>query len=140
MRDRRVTCRLLAVLGAAVLLVLAGSGAAFASFTSTTSATMTVGSNTLQPPTGFKVALICNGNHAEMTLQWTATASQYATGYTLQYTRNGMHPTVVTLDSRATVKYTDSLPKGGTYTFALVSTYKSWTSEPVGAAATYRCT
>src|SRR3954466_7653499 len=94
--------RKLAVAVALLACVLGGTAtAAYATFVSSRSATQAISTQTLLPPTGAGSALTsqCNKSKAQqVTVTWTASASSFATGYTVQ--RNSA--TVATVSAATT--------------------------------------
>lgn len=116
---------------AAALVVAA---AAYASFTRSASATQSVSTNTLQPPTAVVATLTSTkcSKPQQVTVTWTASASAFVTGYTVQ--RNGT--TIATLAATAT-SYVDNAPAHTTqYTYSVVATYQQWSAGSSATAMT----
>jgi hypothetical protein len=116
-------------------VVLGTAAVAYAGFTSATSVSQVVSSATLQPPTSVSASLTsqCNKNKAQqVTVTWTASASTFATGYTIQ--RNG---STITTVGAATTSYVDNAVAHSTaYTYAVVTTYQQWTAGAAAAPVT----
>lgn len=121
------------VLGAVAAGILAAVVPAVAFF----SQTRTLGANTfstatLQPPTGLGATTACAGTKtAKITLDWTATTSTFAEGYSVyRSTANGgPYAEVASVTGRNTTTYTDSpLDTKTTYYYVLQSTAGDWTS------------
>lgn len=110
---------LLALVCAAALLPAA---AAYATFTSGASAAQSVSTDTLQPPTAVVGTVAANCK--SVTVTWSASASTFESGYTIQ--RNGT--TITTLGATAT-SFTDSTTSRHTqYTYTVLATYQQWSS------------
>jgi hypothetical protein len=111
---------IVAVTVCAALLVSAA--AAYAAFTSGTSAAQAISTNTLLPPTGLQgtVATSCK----KVTLTWTASASAYATGYTIQ--RNGT--TLGTVAAGTTTYADNGASKTTSYTYTVLTTFQQWSA------------
>jgi hypothetical protein len=77
----------------------------------------------------------CNhGTKQQVTVTWTASASAYATGYTIQ--RSGMTPVTV---SAATTSWVDNTVAHSTaYTYTVLATFQQWSSG-VSAGAVTTC-
>jgi hypothetical protein len=110
---------LLALVCAAALV---SAAAAYATFTSGASDAQSVSTNTLQPPTAVVGTVAANCK--SVTVTWTASASTFESGYTIQ--RNGT--TITTVGATAT-SFTDSTTSRHTqYTYTVLATYQQWSS------------
>lgn len=120
--------------------VVAGLGdKASAAMSATTSVTQaSLAASTLEPPTVVTASCDTVFGDTVADISWTATASTYATGYTLyRKTGSGAFGLLATINGRATVTYEDdSVNIGSSYTYKLQSTYQSWTSVDSNTAAT----
>jgi hypothetical protein len=109
--------------------------AAYATFSASDSATQSVSTQTLQPPTTVASTLTsqCKASKAQqVTVTWTASASAFATGYTIQ--RNS---TTVATVSAATTSWIDNTVAHSTaYTYTVLATYQQWSSGATAAAVT----
>lgn len=141
----RSVLRALVVLPAMSLLVVLAVVAlsampAEAKFLPSASASTSVSSAVLNPPTNLKVTTHCSILGSTATLSWTPTTPSYATGYTRTYTMNGgaSQQASGTIAGTAT-STTFSINILTTYTTALTSTYGSWTSQPSPPTASFAC-
>ena len=119
--------------------VLAGTGAARASFSWPTGATAAVSTATLAPVSGFSATGACNGLlSAKATLTGTATTSAFAAGYKLQRFKNGNPDgSLTTLNPVSTATVTEtSLATGTSYSWNLYAYYQGWTSPVASTSAT----
>jgi hypothetical protein len=123
MRGRR-----LPILLATFAAVMLGTAAtALAGFTSLVSASQSISTNTLSPPTAVTATLTsqCKSNKAqEVTVGWTRSASAFTTGYTIQ--RDGV--TVAAVSSTTTSYVDNGVGHSTSYTYTVLATYKSWSS------------
>jgi hypothetical protein len=115
--------RRLAIFSALVCAAaLVSVAAAYAAFTSGTSAAQPISTDTLQPPTSLQgtVASSCK----KVTLTWTGSASAYATGYTIQ--RNGT--TLGSLPAGTTTFVDSTASKTTAYTYTVLTTFQQWSA------------
>jgi hypothetical protein len=118
--------------------VLATLPTAIARYTNSTAvASNSFGAATLQPPTGLGLSSSCPG--ATVTATWTATASTFATGYTLVRTSGGTVQNTISVSGRTTVTQNDTNVPNGTYTYELQSVVANWTSVVASASTTVSC-
>ena len=116
---RRKAPVLFALVCAAALF---SAAAAYATFTSGASAAQSISTNTLLPPTAVTGTVAANCK--SVTVTWTASASTFATGYTVQ--RNG---TTIATVSAATTSYTDGTTSRHTqYTYTVLATFQQWSA------------
>jgi hypothetical protein len=118
--------RRLVVIGAALAVLLATPGhLSLARLTATATATQSLGTDTLDPPT----SLAATGG-AIAALLWTPTLDAYASGYELQRgtVAGGPYAVITTVASRSAVATTDTPPASGTYYYVLRTVFQSWTS------------
>lgn len=107
---------------------------AFGVFNARPNATLSIGSATLVAPTGLSATGGCQALilGPKMTLNWTATASTFATGYTVwrSTTHGSGYSQIATLSGRATVTYVDTTVSGvsTTYFYVLQAAFSNWTS------------
>lgn len=109
--------------------------AAYATFTSSGTATQAISTGSLQPPTGASAALtsVCKSTKAQqITVSWTASASAYATGYTIQ--RNST--TVATVSSTTTSWIDNTVGHSTAYSYTVLTTYQQWSSGVAAGAVT----
>jgi hypothetical protein len=121
-----ISARRLAVLGAALVVMLAIPGqASLARLTDAATSTGSAGTDTLDPPTSLAAT---GGTAASLT--WTATVDTYASGYDLQRATvsGGPYTVVASITPRTTVATTDAPTASGTYYYVLRSAFQSWTS------------
>jgi hypothetical protein len=123
----------LVVVGAVV--VLATAATAYATFTAAGSASQTISTQTLLAPTAPSATLTsqCNKNKAQVvTVAWTASASTFTTGYTIE--RDGV--TVGTAPAGATSYVDNTVGHSTAYTYTVLATYKQWSTGVTAAAVT----
>ena len=123
MRGRRLST-LLAIFAA---VVLGTAATALAGFTGLVSASQSISTNALLPPTAVTTTLTsqCKANKAQqVTVGWTGTASAFGTGYTIQ--RDGV--TVATVSSTTSSYVDNGVAHSTSYTYTVLATYKSWSS------------
>jgi hypothetical protein len=123
MRRRRLSI-LLAILAA---VVLGAAATALAGFTGLVSASQSISTNALLAPTAVTATLTsqCKSNKAQqVTVGWTASASAFGTGYTIQ--RDGV--TVATVSSTTTSYVDNGVGHSTSYTYTVLATYRSWSS------------
>lgn len=103
-----------------------GAVPAFAMFFRTVSATATpYASSTLQPPATASATCANAGPTATATINWTASASAYTTGYSITSTPASSTKTTAAAGRTTTIT---GLTKGTNYSFRVVATYLNWTS------------
>jgi cellulose 1,4-beta-cellobiosidase len=142
MPKRSRPARLGTLLAVAALALITASLAG-AGFTSPASAgPISIATATLQPPTGATATQTnCRNNKpVQITVNWTATTSAFATGYTIQRstTSGGPYNTIGTLPS-GTTTYTDTDPTLAyttTYDYIVQATYQAWTATSNQASLT----
>jgi hypothetical protein len=138
MRAPRIT-----VLAGTVVVALAAASIAAAQFTASLGGgSMNLSSSTLAAPTGVTPTQTnCRNNKpVEITVTWTATASAYATGYTVERatTSGGPFSTIGTV-AIGTTTYVDTAPVLAyttSYYYRVQSTYLSWTAASTQGAVT----
>ncbi len=124
--SRRLAVPAVAILLAPILVAAGGlAPVSLARFTDAAALTLSVATDTLDPPTGLAAT---GGTSAA--LSWTATADAYATGYdVLRGTVSGGPYSVVgSVSPRTVVATTDAPTTSGTYYYVLRSVFQSWTS------------
>jgi hypothetical protein len=134
--------RITALAGTIVVALAAASIAAAQFKSSLAGGSMNLSSSTLAAPTGVTPTQTnCRNNRPiELTVTWTATASAYATGYTVQRTTTSGGPfstvgtvpigTTTYVDTDPVLTYTTS------YYYRVQSTYLSWTAPSTQGAVT----
>jgi hypothetical protein len=118
-------------------LLGASATAAYATFTSGPTAAQSISTGSLQAPTGAAATLtsVCRSNKAQqITVTWTASASTYGTGYTIE--RNGA--TVATVSSATTSWIDNTVAHSTAYTYTVLTTFQQWSSG-MGAGAVTTC-
>lgn len=120
----------------AVLFLFCGMSVAQAKETSVGSASTAIGTDTLNPPTNFKVTTACSLlsflTPSTVTLTWTATPDTYATGYLVK--ANGTAQPGVAGRGTSSVGY--QISNNTSYTFSIYAvTAGKWTSIAVSSAA-----
>ena len=113
---------------------------AWAGFTHTTStASLSVSSGTLAPPTAPAAVASCVGTIVKLprvTVSWTATPSTYATGYAILRLTAGTYVQIGTVSGRSTTSYADNtVALATTYTYKVRATYQNWYAETTGSAS-----
>lgn len=118
----------LATAVAAIACVLGATATtAYATFTSSQTATQSISTQSLQAPTGVSAAVtsLCKATKAQqVTVTWTASTSAFATGYTIQ--RNGS--TVATVSATTTSWVDNTVAHATAYTYTVLATYQQWSS------------
>jgi hypothetical protein len=131
-RPAQLASRVAVSLVLAVTAVLSLTPAAFGTFNSSPAAAMTVSSATLAAPTGLSASASCVllQLNPQVTLNWTATSSSFATGYQiLRSTSSGTETLLTTVSGASTVSYVNTgLSTSTTYYYVLKSTKGNWTS------------
>lgn len=108
--------------------------AAFGTFIAAPSASQSISSATLAPPTALSGTGGCQSVIVgpKIDLVWTATTSAFAAGYNvLRSTTNGSgYAQIATVSGRTTVAYSDTTVSGlgQTYYYVLTATDHSWIS------------
>ncbi len=110
-----------------------------ARFSTTSQANQTLGSATLQAPSGLTVKTGCSvlvlGPNA--TLQWTSTPSLFASGYKVERWRASTLEATTTVTPRTTTTLTETgLRSGTSYTWRVYAFYQSWTSGMTSTSGT----
>ena len=131
------------VAGFAVATALTATWAQ-AGFSRSDSASLSVSTGALAPPTSPSAVPGCAGAlNPKITLSWTATTSTFATGYVIRRRLvGGLYATVATVSGRTTTTYADSgLLANTTYQYVVQAAYQSWTadSSPVSATTPFLC-
>ncbi len=124
---------------AAALTFAVFPAVADARFTDPATASLTATADTLSAPTGLSVSTSCGFLTSTITVRWTATTDLYVTGYQLLYTKSGADGTPQAIAGRTTTSASYSITNGLNYKFAMISTYRNWTSDPSAYTATVRC-
>lgn len=124
---------------AIVTALLATGSVAFAAFTSSHTATTTLGTDVLALPTN-PVATHgpCTPLNASITVSWTATTSTWADGYEILGSLLAIGPftTVGTVNGVGTTSYTaNGLAFGTTYHYVVKATKANWRSAPTAAVS-----
>lgn len=141
MSRRRTTSA--AVAAAIAATVLAAPTAAWARYTATSSAALSVTADTLAPATAVTFTKHCSflgigGN--TVTVDWTASADSYANAYTVSLSTSSGTAASTTVSGHNTTEASLAVPKIGTaYTVTVVAGYDQWTSGAAAAAGTLSC-
>jgi hypothetical protein len=100
-------------------------GAAVASFNKATTAAGNISANVLAAPTS-----VTDAGTGPITLNWTATASTFATGTRVLRgtTAGGPYSQIAQVTPRTTTTYVDTPPGPGTYYYVVQAYYQQWTS------------
>lgn len=127
------------LVAAGVTAVLATSSVAFAAFTSAQTATTTLGTGVLAPPTNPAAAPgPCTALSASITVSWTATTSTWADGYEIlgSLVATGPFTPVATVDGVATTSHTvGGLLFATTYHYVVKARKANWRSAPTGVVS-----
>lgn len=133
MRDRSIL--VVAVVSAA----LSVSSVALAAFTSSPTATTTLATNTLAPPTDPAAANgPCTPLNKSVVVSWTPTTSTWADGYEILGSLLAVGPftTIATVDGAATTSYTvNGLATATTYHYVVKATKANWRSAPTAVVS-----
>lgn len=122
-----------------VAVVLATSSVAFAAFTSAQTATTTLGTGVLAPPTNPATAHgPCTPLSSSITVTWTATTSTWADGYEVlgSLLATGPFTPVATVNGVATTSYTvTGLSFASTYHYVVKARKANWRSDPTAVVS-----
>jgi hypothetical protein len=139
-RRRRRSSARRTVVGLVALACLATATVARAAFSTNTAASHGLSSATLQPASGLTGTTSCNGlGQAKVTLNWTATPSTFATGYTVtrHWGSNPVPESTVSVTPRTTTTLVQTgLSTGTTYTWHLWAVKSNWTSTELTVTKT----
>jgi hypothetical protein len=127
--------RFLTVVALGAAVVLGTAATAYATFTKSASAAQSISTQTLLAPTAPSATLTsqCNRNKAQVvSLAWTASASTFTTGYTIQ--RDGV--TVGTAPAGATSYVDNTVGHSTTYTYTVLATFQQWSTGVTAPAVT----
>lgn len=117
---------------AMVTALLATGSVAFAAFTSTHTATTTLGAGVLAPPTNPAATHgPCTPLNASITVSWTPTTSAWADGYEIlgSLVATGPFTPVATVNGVGTTSYTvNGLSFATTYHYVVKATKANWRS------------
>lgn len=122
-----------------VTAVLATGSVAFAAFTSSDTATTTLGTDVLAPPTNPAATHgPCSPLSASITVSWTPTTSTWADGYEIlgSLLAGGPFMPVATVNGVGTTSYTvTGLSFATTYHYVVKATKANWRSAPTAAVS-----
>lgn len=122
-----------------VTAALATSSVAFAAFTSAHTATTTLGTDVLAPPTNPATTHgPCTPLSASITVTWTATTSSWADGYEIlgSLLATGPFTPVATVNGVGTTSYTvTALSFGTTYHYVVKARKANWRSAPTAVVS-----
>jgi hypothetical protein len=124
---RRAVALALAVGLSPLIAGVAGAASiSLARFADATTATKTITTDTLDPPT----ALSATGGTTGVSLAWTPTVDTYAAGYEVgrATVSGGPYTTVATVTPRTAASTTNTPPANGMYFYVLRTTFQSWLS------------
>lgn len=131
-----MTRRRLPILVATLAACLLGTAAtAFAGFDSLISASQSISTNTLLPPTSVTATLTsqCKSNKPQqITVTWTSSPSTFETGYTIQRDST----TITSVDATKTSYVDNTVAHATSYTYTVLATYDSWSSGQTGTPTT----
>ena len=135
--------RTVAVAVMAATAVLAAPTAAWARYTSSPAAAISVTADVLAPATGVTTTKHCTflgigGN--TVTVDWTASTDTYTSGYTVTLSTSSGTAASTTVTGRSTTEATLTVPRINTaYTVTVVSSYQQWTGVGASPASTVSC-
>jgi hypothetical protein len=123
---------------ALIWLTLAGAPAAFASFTSASSAALPLATATVHAPSGVTVSVGC-GSPATLSVSWTGASGITASGYAVSAIKNQTgHTDVDALPGTAT-SISFNIPNWTSYTVQIQAQYGSWTSATSSQSGSISC-
>jgi hypothetical protein len=126
----RRTTRAVATVAVATLALASTPGPCAAAFSATTANSgSTFHATTISPPTSFSASTSCQ-------LTWTATASTWATGYTIERWHSGVLQQTTTVTPATTASYTEHGLVLSTYTWKIWAYKGTWTSTVQQSTAT----
>ncbi len=123
-----------------VVAVVANASMALAAFSERTSASHTISSANLGPASNPSAATSCGpllSLTATATLNWTATATGFASGYKVERWLGAVLHSTATVTPASTTTLTETgLATGTTYTWKIYAYFESWTSTVASVSAT----
>jgi hypothetical protein len=123
-----------------MVAVVANASMAFAAFSEGVSASHTISSANLGPASNLNATTSCGpplSLSAKATLNWTATATAFASGYKVERWLGAVHQSTATVTPASTTSRVETgLATGTTYTWKVYAYYQSWTSTVVSDSAT----
>lgn len=130
-----------AVAACTAVAIVATPAVAWARYTSTDSAALTLTAATLAAPANVTATAKCNnGLSSSIDVSWTATTSAFATGYTVALTPAVGTPTTTPVAGRTTTSASVPVQRSGAvYTVTVVATYRTWTSAAAAASGPVLC-
>lgn len=115
--------------GAATALATTASG----SFTDAMDAGATMSADHMAPPTGLGATAGCDGYSPRVDLSWTESTTTDADGYDIRRGPSGSESFLASVLGLLTTTYEDtSVSSETTYSYEVVTTLGSWTSDPAG--------
>jgi hypothetical protein len=114
-------------IAAFVAVALTGVPAASASFTSARAAALTLGSATVQAPSGLTASVSC-ASPTTLTVSWTAPSGSTPTSYTISAIKNQTGTTHTNTVPATATTTSFPIPNWTSYTVQLQAGYSSWTS------------
>jgi hypothetical protein len=131
-----------AVATAIAATVLAAPTAAWARYSGTASAALSVTADVLAPPTSVTFSTQCSYSTGKgtVTVDWRASSDAYANSYTASLTAGGVTASSSTVSGHNTTETTLSISKRSVaYTVSVVAGYRQWTSTTATASGTASC-
>jgi hypothetical protein len=118
-------------------MCVAAEQCAFGVETSRASGALALATSTLAPATTVTAIVNCpNAKKGDVLVQWSSSPSAFTTGYTVTRAVNGGTPVAIATVAASVTSYDDTTVAGSTtYGYAVVATYRNWTSTPASAPA-----
>jgi hypothetical protein len=136
MRISRV-CAVAAALAVAIAALVALPAAASARFAGSRSASLSVGSATLAPPSNVATTKKCTvlgiGGDT-VTVNWTASPDQRVAGYSVRLDSSTSTDITRTVSGRTTTSVTVTVAAGATYAVTVTSTVGNWSAAALSTS------
>jgi hypothetical protein len=121
-----------------IAVALTGAPAAFASFTSTPAATLTIGTVSIQAPNQVTASVNCT-TPTTLTLSWTPPTGTNPTSYTITAIKNQTGSTRTNTVPATTTNTSFNIPNWTSYTIQIQAAYNTWTSTTTSQNGTVPC-
>lgn len=128
----------------AVLTLVAGSfgvecAVAAAAFTSASTAATTVSTGEMEPPTDLSASTATCPTAPTLKVSWTASSGPTPTGYTIEYLKGGVGPTVEGSVAGTKTSYSFTIQKTVSYQVEILATLGNWQSALSSPSASVHC-
>lgn len=138
MSSRGLLTAAVVALAAFAAVAVTGAPAAFASFTSARGAALTVGTVTVQVPSGVSASVDC-APPTTLTVSWAAPSGPTPTSYTISAIKDQTGTTHTKTVSATTTNTSFPIPNWTSYTVQIQAAYNTWTSATSSQNGTVTC-